>query len=192
MILVQKDQNGQIIVRETGDHLGRKGAGYDWRRWLARWACRTTAVGLGGGWRRCQRRGELVAKHKVVDSLEGGLGDNLKPGQAVVLAIVEEEYLLSAQQALDDSLAKSLAAMDEGGAKGLKAALNEARGKFNPDRTILPIPDRKFGGAIARTMDEAVADYSFYPRPQASSTPNVLLVLIDDAGFGGVPGAVRW
>ena len=84
--------------------------------------CRTTAVGFGGGWRRCRRRGGQVAKHKVVDSLEGGLGDNLKPGQAVVLAIVEEEYLLSAQQALDDSLAKSLAAMDEGGAKGLKAA----------------------------------------------------------------------
>ncbi|MCO5197059.1 MAG: arylsulfatase [Anaerolineae bacterium] len=186
MILVQKDQNGQIIVRETGDHLGRKGAGWGGGVGLlvglaAPPLLASVVVGAAAG----AVVGKF-AKHKVVDSLEGGLGDNLKPGQAVVLAIVEEEYLLSAQQALDDSLAKSLAAMDEGGAKGLKAALNEARGKFNPDRTILPIPDRKFGGAIARTMDEAVADYSFIPGPQApDGAPNVLLVLIDDAGFGG-------
>ena len=76
--------------------------------------------------------------------------------------------------------------MEKGGTEGLKDALDEARGKFNPDRTVLPIPDRKFGGAIARTMDEAVADYSFIPGPQApEGAPNVLLVLIDDAGFGG-------
>ena len=51
---------------------------------------------------------------------------------------------------------------------------------------MLPIPDRKFGGAIARTMEEAVADWSFIPGPQApEGAPNVLLILIDDAGFGG-------
>ena len=64
--------------------------------------------------------------------------------------------------------------------------------KFNPDRTILPIPDRKFGGAIARTMDEAVADYSFIPGPQGPTAhPMCFLFSIDDAGFGG-PRAVRW
>ena len=79
----------------------------------------------------------------------------------------------------------SVAAMEEGGSKGLKAALNEARGKCNPDRTVLPIPDRKFGGAVGRTMDESIADYSFIPGPQApEGAPNVLIVLVDDADDG--------
>ena len=140
-----------------------------------------TAVGAAAG--------ALVgkfAKNKIVDGLGGGLGQNLKPGMAAILAIVREEDRLPAEQALADSPAKSVAVMDEGGAKGLKAALNEARGKFNPDRTVLPIPDKTFGGAIARTMDQAVADWSFIPGPKApESAPNVLIVLVDDAGFGG-------
>ena len=89
-------------------------------------------------------------------------------------------------RSLVDSLAKSVAVMDKKGKEGLKDALAEAAGKFNPDRSVLPIPDRKFGGAIARTMEEAVADWSFIPGPQApEGAPNVLLILIDDAGFGG-------
>ncbi len=168
MILVQKDQNGQIIVRETGDHLGRKGAGWGGGVGLlvglaAPPLLASVVVGAAAG----AVVGKF-AKHKVVDSLEGGLGDNLKPGQAVILAIVEEEYLLSAQQALDDSLAKSLAAMDEGGAKGLKAALNEARGKFNPDRTILP-KKRRFD--VVNIGDAA---------PQAEEAHHAIF-----AGFGG-------
>ena len=49
------------------------------------------------------------AKNKVVGGLEGGLGQNLKPGQAAILAIVEEEDRLAAEQALADSPAKSVA-----------------------------------------------------------------------------------
>lgn len=186
MILVEKDADGNLSVRQTGDHLGRKGVEWGGGVGLlvglfAPPLLASMAVGAAAG----AVVGKF-AKHKIVDSLEGGLGQNLKPGQAAILAIVEERDRLAAEQALADSPAKSVAVMDEGGAKGLKAALNEARGKFNPDRTVLPIPDRKFGGAIARTMDEAVADYSFIPGPQApENAPNVLFVLIDDAGFGG-------
>ena len=186
MILVEKDKDGQLLVSETGDHLGRKGMEWGGGVGLlvglfAPPLLAAVAVGAAAG--------ALVgkfAKNKVVGSLEGGLGQNLKPGQAAILAIVEEEDRLAAEQALADSTAKSVAVMDEGGAKGLKAALNEARGKFNPDRTVLPIPDRKFGGTIGRTMDKAVADWSFIPGAQApEGAPNVLIVLIDDAGFGG-------
>ena len=35
---------------------------------------------------------------------------------------------------------------------GLKEALAEAGGKLSPDRTVLPIPDRTFGGTIGRTL----------------------------------------
>ena len=50
---------------------------------------------------------------------------------------------------------------------------------------MLPIPDRKFGGTIGRTIDQSVADWTIVPGPKApEEAPNVLIVLIDDAGFG--------
>ncbi len=59
-------------------------------------------------------------------------------------------------------------------------------GKFAPDRRALPIPDRDFGGATGRTLRDSVADWTMVPGPKApEGAPNVLLVLIDDAGFGG-------
>src|SRR4030095_15559899 len=51
------------------------------------------------------------------------------------------------------------------------------------DRTILPRPSQKFEGVAKRTLEGSVA--SFAPPVKApSSAPNILLVLIDDAGFG--------
>ena len=70
--------------------------------------------------------------------------------------------------------------------RALQDGLAEAMGKFVPDRTVLPIPDRNFGGVVGRTIDESVADWSIIPGPKApDGAPNVLIVLIDDAGFGG-------
>ncbi len=59
-------------------------------------------------------------------------------------------------------------------------------GKVQPvDRTVLPIPDPNFGGTIGRTMDASVADWTINMMPSPpDGAPNVLLVLIDDAGFG--------
>ena len=49
-------------------------------------------------------------------------------------------------------------------------------GKFDPDRTVLPIPDRDFGGTIGRTMDQSVADWTIVPGPKApEGRPNVLI-----------------
>ena len=186
MILVTKDQEGNLSVSQTGDHLGRKGTGWGAGVGLlvglaAPPLLASVAVGAAAG--------ALVgkfARQKVVSGMEEGLGEKLKPGTAIILAIVPESDRLAAEINLPDSPAKSVATIDEKGKKGLQDALAEAAGKFSPDRTRLPIPDRKFGGAIARTMDEAVADYSFIPGPQApEGAPNVLLILIDDAGFGG-------
>jgi hypothetical protein len=33
-------------------------------------------------------------------------------------------------------------------------------GKFEPDRTRLPIPDRSFGGTMGRTLETSMADWS--------------------------------
>lgn len=68
-------------------------------------------------------------------------------------------------------------------------------GKFDPDRTRLPIPNRTFGGTIGRTVQDSVPDWTIVPGPKPpDGAPNVLIVLIDDAGFGGPDtfgGAIR-
>ena len=186
MILVKKDEEGNLSVNETGDHLGRKGAGWGGGVGLlvglaAPPLLAAVAVGAAAG--------ALVgkfAKQKVVSGMEEGLGEKLKPNTALLLAIVREEDRLTAEMALPDSPAKSVAAIDEGGKKGLQKAIAEAGGKFDPDRTVLPISDRTYGGALGRTIGQSAPDWSFIAGAQApEDAPNVLLVLIDDAGFGG-------
>ena len=54
------------------------------------------------------------------------------------------------------------------------------------DRTVLPVPDRMFSGKLGRTIDKAIGDWSVSAGvTPPDGAPNVLLVLIDDAGFGG-------
>lgn len=90
---------------------------------------------------------------------------------------------------------KSVAELSRSILRSLGAALQEAMGKFNPDRTRLSLPQRSFGGTIGRTMADSVGDWSIVPGPFApDDAPNVLIVLIDDAGFGGPDtfgGAIR-
>ena len=53
------------------------------------------------------------------------------------------------------------------------------------DRTKLPMPDPPFAGSAGRTIGDSTPDWDIIgdvePPPGA---PNILLVLIDDAGFG--------
>jgi len=54
-----------------------------------------------------------------------------------------------------------------------------------PDRTKLPIRRKPFGGAANRTLDGSRPDWEAIGHVEApDGAPNVLLVLIDDAGFG--------
>ena len=174
-------------MSQTGDHLGRKGMGWGGGvgvlvglaapPLLASVAVGAAAGGIVG----------KFAKHKVDSGLEEGLGEKLKPGTAAIIAIIDEEHRLEAERALAGSPAKSVAPMDKHGLRGLKDALAEAAGKFVPDRTVLPIPDKTFGGTAGRTLKHSVADWSFIPGPKApEEAPNVLVVLIDDAGFGSI------
>ena len=49
----------------------------------------------------------------------------------------------------------------------------------------VPHPDRKFEGKIGKTFHDSQADPKlFLPRSAPEGAPNILLVLIDDAGFG--------
>ena len=54
-----------------------------------------------------------------------------------------------------------------------------------PDRTSLPIRREPFGGVANRTLDGSQPDWNLIGHPSPpQGAPNVLLVLIDDAGFG--------
>jgi hypothetical protein len=66
------------------------------------------------------------------------------------------------------------------------ASLGLSPGRLELDRTTLPIPDRTFGGVAGRTVADSQPDWSIVaPVSAPDSAPNVLIVLIDDAGFGG-------
>ena len=187
MILVSKDGDGAVTLDDTGNHLGRRGAGWGGGVGVlvglfAPPMLASVAVGAAAG--------AVVgrfASHKLTGGLQEKVGEALKPGTAVLIGIFAEESVLAAEQALGAFPAKSRVEMDHASMNDLKGALAEAMGKFEPDRTVLPIPDRAFGGVAGRTLKDSVADWSFIPGPKApEGAPNVLIVLIDDAGYGSI------
>ncbi|HQR79266.1 MAG TPA: sulfatase-like hydrolase/transferase [Actinomycetota bacterium] len=187
MILVGKDTEGEVTVKDTGDHRGRKGAGWGGGVGLlvglfAPPLIGSVAVGAAAG--------AIVGKfagHKVRSSIEDKVAQSLKPGSAVIIGIFPADQRLAVERALPGALLKSVVESDEDSLSELKSALAEAMGKFNPDRTVLPIPDRQFGGVMGRTLAESVPDWSFIPGVQApEDAPNVLVILIDDAGYGSI------
>jgi arylsulfatase A-like enzyme/uncharacterized membrane protein len=184
-ILVTHDADGAVTVVQHGDHHGRKGLGWGAGVGLvvglfAPPLLGAVAVGAAAG--------GLIGKfadRKVKAGMET-LGEKLPPGTAGVITVFDDEYRLAVEQALPGSPAKSVAQTGKRGLAALKAELATAMGKFKPDRTKLPIPDRTFGGTMGHTIDQSAADWSFVPGPSAPErAPNVLIVLIDDAGFGG-------
>lgn len=52
-----------------------------------------------------------------------------------------------------------------------------------PDRSSLPVPDAEFEGKIGRTFEDSKQDYP-QPVEPPKGAPNVVLILIDDLGFG--------
>jgi len=185
-ILITHDKDDNVVVQQTGDHLGRKGLGYGGSvgflvglaapPLLAATVVGAAAGGIAG----------RFAKHKMETGLHDKIGEALKPGTAAILAMFEDDQALGVQRVLGGALARSVVRTDKQGTAALKDSLAEAMGKFSQDRTTLPIPDRTFGGVAGRTMDTSVGDWSMIPGPKApDGAPNILLVLIDDAGFGG-------
>jgi arylsulfatase len=185
VILVTHAEDGSVSVQQTGDHRGRKGMGWGGGVGVAVGLFAppllvTTAAGAAAG--------GLVGKfvdHRLENEIHDKIGENLPRGSAGIIALYPHDQRLAVEQALPGSPAKSVVETDEKGIKALKSGLAEAMGKFVQDRTVLPIPDRAFGGTAGRTLDESVADWMLIAGVKApEEAPNVLLVLIDDAGFG--------
>jgi arylsulfatase A-like enzyme/uncharacterized membrane protein len=185
VILVTHAEDGAVNVQQTGDHLGRKGMGWGGGVGFAVGLAAppllaVTAAGAAAG--------GLVGRfvdHRLETGIHDKIGENLPPGTAGIIAVFDDEQRLAVEQALSGSPLKSVVQSEKKGVQALKDGLAEAMGKFVPDRTVLPIPDRNFGGTIGRTLDESVADWTIVPGPKApEGAPNVLVCLIDDAGFG--------
>jgi arylsulfatase A-like enzyme/uncharacterized membrane protein len=185
VILVTHAEDGSVAVRQTGDDLGRKGMGWGGGVGLAVGLfapplLASVAVGaVAGG-----AIGKFV-DHRLENQIHDRIGENLPPGSAGIIAVFDDGQRLGVEQALPGALLRSVVQGDQKGVTALKESLAEAMGKFSPDRTVLPIPDRNFGGTIGHTLAESVADWTIVPGPKApDEAPNVLIVLIDDAGFG--------
>ena len=184
-ILVTHAEDGSVAVRQTGDNRGRKGTGWGGGVGLAVGLfapplLASVAVGaVAGG---------VIGKfvdHRVEQEIHDKIGENLPPGSAGIIAIFDDAQRLGVEQALSGAMLRSVVQSDKEGTAALKESLAEAMGKFSPDRTVLPIPDPNFGGTIGRTLDAAVSDWTINMTPSPpEGAPNVLLVLIDDAGFG--------
>ena len=125
--LVTVDADGTIAVKETGDHLGRKGLEIGGGVGLAvgLLAPPLLAATVVGG-----AVGGVIGKftrHKVESGLEEKMGAALPPGSAGIVAIYDRSKADKVDAMLASAVRKSVAHVDGGGAKKLKAALAEAQ-----------------------------------------------------------------
>ncbi len=125
--LVTSDADGTVAVKETGDHLGRKGLEIGGGVGLAvglfappLLAATVVGAGVGG----------VVGKftrHRVESGLEEKMGAALPPGSAGIVAIYDRDKTDTVNTTLASAVRKSVAQVDGGGAKELKSALAEAQ-----------------------------------------------------------------
>ena len=125
--LVTVDADGTVAVKETGDHLGRKGLEIGGGVGLAvgLFAPPLLAATVVGG-----AVGGVIgkfAKHRVESGLEEKMGAALPPGSAGIVAIYDRAKTDTVNTTLASAVKKSVAQVDGGGAKELKAALAEAQ-----------------------------------------------------------------
>jgi uncharacterized membrane protein len=125
--LVTVDSDGTTAVSETGDHLGRKGLeiGGGLGLVVGLFSPPLLAATVVGG-----AAGGVIgkfARHRVESGLEEKLGAALPPGSAGIIAIYDRAKADTVNGTLTNAVRKSVAEVDGGGAKGLKAALAEAQ-----------------------------------------------------------------
>ena len=126
VVLVNKDPEGKVEIRETGDHLGRKGVtvgggvglvvGLFAPPLLAATAVGAAVGGLAG----------KFAKHRIESGIGDKLDDALPPGSAGVIAIYDHAHADAVAEALKNAVRSSTAQIDKASAKELKAGLEEA------------------------------------------------------------------
>jgi uncharacterized membrane protein len=127
VVLVTVDADGTAAVKETGDHLGRKGleVGGGVGLVVGLFAPPLLAATVVGG-----AVGGVIGKftrHKIESGLEEKMGAALPPGSAGIVAIYDRAKTDTVNTTLASAVRKSVAQVDGGGAKELKSALAEAQ-----------------------------------------------------------------
>jgi arylsulfatase len=127
VVLVQKDDTGAVQVKETGDHLGRKGAKVGGGVGLvvglfAPPLLAATAVGAAAG----AVLGKF-AKHRLENGIAEKMDAALPPGSGGVIAVYDSAGADAVDKALTNAVKKSVAQIDGASAKELKAGLAEAQ-----------------------------------------------------------------
>src|ERR1700754_1299759 len=127
VVLVQKDPDGEVHVRETGDHLGRKGlklgggvglaVGLFAPPLLAATAVGAAAGGITG----------KFARHRLKSGIGEKMDAALPPGSGGVIAVYDSDGAAAVSGALANAVKQSVAQIDGTRAKELKAGLEEAQ-----------------------------------------------------------------
>jgi arylsulfatase len=126
VVLVSKDEQGELHVTEAGDHLGRRGAtvaggvglvvGLFSPPLLAATAA-GAAVGAVAG---------KFASHRIAHGIGDKMDDALPPGSAGVIAVYDHADAEGVDKALANAVRKSAAQIDKASAKELKGGLEQA------------------------------------------------------------------
>jgi len=127
VVLVQKDEGGEVQVSETGDHLGRKGVKIGGGVGLvvglfAPPLLAATAIGAAAG----AVTGKF-AKHRLKSGIAEKMDAALPPGAGGVIAVYDSDGADTVDRALVNAVKKSVAQIDGVSAKKLKAGLAEAQ-----------------------------------------------------------------
>lgn len=127
VLLVTRDENGEMQVQETGDHAGRKGAaiGGGVGVVLGLFApplLAATAVGAGAG----ALLGKFAKKH-VTTGIATNLDEALPPGAAGIVAVYDHDDAGEVDRALGKAFVKSVGQMDKVSKDELQAGLEEAQ-----------------------------------------------------------------
>lgn len=122
------------------------------------------------------------------------IGKEIDGGKAAVGVLVEDNEAAAFTAKLQELGGKSETheVTEQGAEKTAVAATLAEAGAAPPpaappglDRTKLPIPDPVFKGKLGKTIDKCQPDWGLISDVKPpEGAPNVLLVLVDDAGFG--------
>jgi uncharacterized membrane protein len=126
VVLMTRDEHGEVQVQETGDHAGKKGAkvgggiglvvGLFSPPLLA-----ATAVGAAGG-----AIAGHFAKKRAAHGIAEKMDESLPPDAAGILAIYDHAHRSDADAALANAFKTTIVGIDHASAKELKAALGES------------------------------------------------------------------
>ncbi|CKT07513.1 sulfatase [Mycobacterium tuberculosis] len=169
-VLIGKDAEGSPVLVDTGNRLGRRGAAWGAGVGLAIGLfspalLASAALGAATG-----ALAGTFAHHRIKTGLADKIGQALAAGRAVVIAVTEAQGRLEAGQALASSPMKSVAELSRSTLRSLGAALREAMGKFNPDRTRLPLPQRRLVAWLAAPWQSRSATGRLSPVPFRPTT----------------------